>query len=87
LRSFEITRNGTNVGVPRYYRKKLIYKDSVDEYNYHKHCENKRKEIEEPYLESDGYVNRFYYKDRASDQERRSKHLEASEKLFKKGNI
>jgi hypothetical protein len=78
-----ITRDGVQVGVPRYYRKKLIDKDTYEEYIYLKKCEEKRKEQMEPYKEDLKY---FYY-DRASDQERRRKHMEASETLYKKGQI
>ena len=83
LSKYEITRNGHNVGVPRYYRKKLIDKDTVEEYYYHKKCEENKLLQMKPYEDD----MKFYYYDKASDQERRRKHMEAAEKLFKKGQF
>jgi hypothetical protein len=78
-----ITREGKQVGMPRYYRKKLIDKDTYEEYIYHKKCQEKREAKMEPY--KDDLEN--YTTDQASDRVRRRKHMEAREKMYKKGRI
>jgi len=93
-----ITRNGKPVGVPRYYRKKLIDKDTVEEYYYHRRAKVKRQEIIDQYMKkeyedsTDG--NKEFRKDylncvkaERSDRERRSKNAEALENLHKKGSF
>jgi hypothetical protein len=76
-----ITRNGHNVGLPRYYRKKLIDKDSEDELLYYQKCEQKRQE---KIAEYDDYYE--YTIARQSDEERRSKQLRAAEKMYNQSN-
>lgn len=83
-----ITRNGVNVCVPRYYRKKLIDKGSPEELEYKQRCADIRYERMIKY----GDVPRqceseAYYQARISDQERRSKQLEAQSKLFNNAKI
>jgi len=97
-----LTRNGIQVGLPRYYRKKLIDKDSIEEYYYHKRCRERSEAIKSDYFTlNDQYedlgtneANKEFIKkyqnfieDRLSDQRRRSNDLEAKEKLIKKGTF
>jgi len=82
-----ITRDGKNVGIPRYYKKKLIGKSTVEEYYYHKKCMQARRDEQKPYLDKDEELTREYYIDKASDRQRRKKQLEASEKLYNNSKI
>lgn len=85
-----ITRNGRNVGIPRYYRKKLIDKGSYEELEYYRKCEERQYEEFENYIESLDdldVVSLRYYEDRLSDQERRRKHLEARKRLYNSGKL
>jgi hypothetical protein len=77
-----ITRNGVNVGVPRYYRKKLIDKDSIEEYQFHKKCEQRKQE------ELDKYDNSYdHIMSSMSSRRLRRISAEKREELFKKGSL
>ena len=82
-----ISRNGKNVGVPRYYIKKLVEKDTVEEYYYKKRLEELRQKEIEPYLDKNNEIMREWYIDKASDRERRRIALEKAEEIFKNGKI
>ena len=77
-----ITRNGVNVGLPRYYRKKLIEKGSAEEFVYHERCKVKRDQLKYQYEDYHDYKDAYW-----SDNGRRKKQNEARESLFKKGSI
>jgi len=76
-----ITRDGKNVGIPRYYRKKLIEKDTVEEYYYHQKCKEARDKEQEPYLDENGIMREYYF-DKASDRDRRRKALQKAEEIY-----
>jgi hypothetical protein len=75
-----ITRNGVNVILPRYYKKKLMPEGSAELQRFREKCSNKINEA------IDKYPDIGYYRQaRESDADRRRANYEAREKLFKKG--
>lgn len=93
-----VTRNGTQVGVPRYYLKKLLEKDSPEELEYKTRIYEREKSKLEKY--GDVYKDFYdrphildredddeYWRARWSDTERRSKAMEARQKLFNSSKL
>jgi hypothetical protein len=73
---------GNHVGVPRYYRKKFVDKDTVEEFNYQKKAKDKKLHLTEQYECYADYIKALH-----ADQDRRQSDLEAKERLYKKGKL